>query len=282
MKYLPSPSRIALGNDSAGNRLALSIQSVAISSGDFREAGGSAADESGLFGNCKAGFKRPLRNFAGGRGGRGKRRQSLVLKRVGDDRFQNSTGSYESKLIITLFESRAAIGEGALENGAKIGVVNKFKAARCGRFSGCRTDRGISGLRERDDGLAENGEKLLDDFSGSGALSSAAVGRALQESLAEGTRQPMGFAAPGELVDELAAILLPAAGVHHHGTVRGVGGEVVSQLLAAADEAVEVREIGIDLSLNAGIRGHGLVSCSGEFSRKEALFFGSNLAFLRS
>lgn len=176
MKYLPSPPRIALGNDSAGNRLALSIQSIAISSGNFREASRSSANECGLFGNRKPGFKRPLRNFAGGRASRGKSRQSLVLKRVGDDGFQDSTGSYESKLIITLFEGSAAIGKGALEDGTKIGVVNKFKAAGSGRFSGCRTDRRIGGLRERDNGLAENGKKLLNDFRGSGALSGAAVG----------------------------------------------------------------------------------------------------------
>ena len=92
-----------------------------------------------------------------------------MFERVGDDGLQNSGRGGESQIEITLCEGVAAIGIGALQNGADLVVVNEFKAPRSRLFSGRGYDRAVVRLRERCYRLTQNPEQLLHDLSGGGA-----------------------------------------------------------------------------------------------------------------
>ena len=53
----------------------------------------------------------------------------------------------------------------------------------------------------------------------------------------------MGLAAPGQLIDRYAAILLPGAIGHERGFVGRIGCKSFAKLAPAADQAIEMRKI---------------------------------------
>jgi hypothetical protein len=258
MKYLTSPPRIALGNDSIGNCFAIRIHSISVGSGHFRKAGATAANESGSFSDRETRLKRPVMNLFRRRTAAHQCGVSFEFQSVGDDRFEDATESDQRKLKIAAFESSSAVGVGSLKHRVNLGIVNEVKAVRRWDFGCGRSNRSIIGLRQSGNRLGKNGKQLLNDFSRRSALCGGSIGQTSEKGLAESARKPVRFTASGELVDGYAAILLPATGGGNSCRVEGLGTQSFMKLLPTANQARKVREIGLNLRLETLVHSFSL------------------------
>jgi hypothetical protein len=146
-----------------------------------------------------------------------------------------------------LLEGAATIGISLLDNGPEIGVVNKLETARRRRFRERRHARGIVDSCERRNSLIENAEQSLDDLGRRRSFYRMTGPRAHQESFAKRPGKPMGLTASGQLIDRYSAVFLPSASSGHRRCTGGISRQHLANLAAAADQAIDVRQVSLDL-----------------------------------
>src|SRR5712692_1300399 len=90
----------------------------------------------------------------------------------------------------------------------------------------------------------------------------------------------MGFAAPGQLIDRYPAVFLPGPSGCDRGSVSGVSGQSVANLTPAANQAIEMGQVSLDLRLQAFTHCSYLVPLAGHVSgRAEACLPGLTCRF---
>ena len=77
--------------------------------------------------------------------------------------------------------------------------------------------------------------------------------RAHQESFAKRPGKPMGLTASGQLIDRYSAVFLPSASSGDRRCTGGISRQHLANLAAAADQAIEVRQVSLDLRAQAFI-----------------------------
>jgi hypothetical protein len=258
VKHLPRLSRIALTNHSVRRGLTSGFHSVSIGPRRSWQASAPAANQSGLLCNNETCLERPIRDLARGRTQSCQGTRTLVLEGIRYDGFQNSAGRHHGQIVISFFEGGPAISVSLLKHRPNLGIVNELESPGRWLLRRCRNNRRIVRSRERSNRLSEDAEKLLNDLGGRSPLGRTTIRGAHQESFTKRPREPMRFAASRELVDRHAAVFLPAAGRRDRRRVGWIGGQRVSKLMPATDQAVEVGKVGLDLCSQAVFDRHRL------------------------
>jgi hypothetical protein len=253
MKHLPGLACITICNRSLQFAAVATIGVISIRPRSCRQAGAPAANESCPLRDGEARLKRPVGNLPCGRARGSKSAQAPVFQSVCNDRLQDSARSEQRQVIVFLLEGAATIGISVLDNGPEIGVVNKLETARRRRFRERRHARGIVDSCERRNSLIENAEQSLDDLGRRRSSYGMTGPRAHQESFVKGPGKPMGLTASGQLIDRYSAVLLPGASSGDRRCTGGISRQHLANLTAAPDQAIEVRQVSLDLRAQAFI-----------------------------
>src|SRR5579872_1764932 len=255
MKHLPCGSCIAPGNSWAHR---LTVRVHAVLARNRRQSGTSAANQPSLLRDGEASVERPVGKLFRRCSPTTQAIRAQVFECIGHDCFKNSASSHQRNLIVAFRQGAPAVGIGLFEYGTKFGIVNEFEPARGGRVGRSGRNRLIVRFGERSDGLSQNNKQLLSELGRRGTFHSTPIRGAHQKSLAERTRQPMRLAAPRQLIDGYATVLLPASHCRHSRRVRGIARQLVAKLLPTANQALKMGQVSLDLRLKALIHGYNV------------------------
>src|ERR1039458_10031093 len=103
-----------------------------------------------------------------------------------------------------------------------------------------------------------------------------------QEGLAKRPRKPMRLTTSRQLVDRDSTVFLPGASGGHLRFVRRIGGQRVTKLTPAHDQAIQVGQVNLDLRLQAFIHWLRLHYSSSRIGRLTVGGGGDNFAAVQS